>query len=1103
MKRWYRHSPGPSNAKLGGLLVATALTAALLCSCLEHCLAADALPLLMKQDDSKIMTFNKMKRVWVTNPAIIDVVVVDYYELLLYSKSVGRTRLYVWDADRSQKPYEYAVEVKQFPTAEQAVRRLSNILGRELKYTVVDDQTVLIEGEVASASDKDRIDKIVTAKSNGVTILNLVTVTQTDLTPAAEHRRAFEKLFPHQFRYSTIDEKTLVIEGEVGTAAERQRVQTIVKAATSITVVDLVRCLEDVQTPEQQRMASIKQAVGDGYEFMELEGSILVISGDAETDIEKQRIDKIVEAASEGVTVINVVAVRTDTRSDGVKYAEILKPVFGEGYTFTPLAEDGLIIEGIAASPGELARVKSILELVGEDVRIVDLVSTGPQTVGQRALAMLQESLAKGLSARLVAEDVVLVEGVAPTAADKTLVDTLIEAAPEDAKIVSLVSVQVPLSESWPASEYQKAIQPVLGDGLTYRVLDENTLLVEGEVATAGDKLRAATVFEAMADGITVLDLISVAPGPNAMAQSPAAKKAELLGRILSSSCTCDALDENTVLVQGVVPSQEEQQRLSSTLTKLAGDVTIVDMIVPVGSTGGKTMAQRAIDNLAVVIPKDVKLVALDESTVLIEGIVPTSIDKERIDKIAEMTSESANVNVLSLVLSEMQAKTPASRRIEHLKRILGDKYNYIVWDDDTVLVEGEVETQSELERVQTILKAADEDFKVGSLVTYGAGGGFGGGASAEDVVQRISNAIGEPYRVWHLKAQSIVIEGIAPDQSAMTRLETLIEAFADEASIINLVSVANAPVVPLAARAESLRAMLGPQFQVRTLEGKAIVVEGTVTDENDADRARAIIEAMGTEVPVVDLIQQADPQKRQIVAHVKVLDINRGRLKKLGINWGSFGAGSQEGTVVFNEQPFLVQVQEGVEVLGDFAASVNALNEDNAARLLAEPNLVVNEGESAEMVVGGEVPIPVPQMGTGSTSITIDYKEYGVVLKIKPIIKSDGESIEMEIAPEVSSIDPSTQVNIGGIAVPAFRTRKAKTVVDVPDGSTLVIGGLIQRDQSKVVRRIPILGKLPILGALFRSTTWESGMSELVILVTPEILSSGPPQVAIPVTTE
>lgn len=1057
------------------------------------CLASD--PLVLKQNDARILKFSKMTRVWVTDPAIIDVVVASYNELLVYSKGVGFTKLYVWD---SQGRHEYSVEVKRLPTADQVVRELQAVLGRSFQYRIVDDKTVFVEGVVETQAEKERVAKVVEATTGTVKVVDLVKVVSVVTSPAEAYRRAFEKLFPGQFQYTAIDERTLVIEGEVATAAEQQRLRSVLEAASGIKSVNLVRCLESVLTPNQQRIESIKQAVGDAYRYQAFEDKILVISGEAASEAERQRVEKIVTAAAGELTVVNAVTVRTDDRTPAVKYAELLKPIFGPSYTFTPVGDNGLLVEGSPANPGEEARIKQTLDLLKGSVQIVSLVSTGgARSPGERVQAMLKDSLGERYNVRVVAGDVVLVEGQAASEAERQRITKILAAVPAETRVVDLVTTG-PAGDSRPAARYEQALRPVLGDNLTYRVLDDDTLMVEGELATAGDKERADKIIASIHDGKGILNLLTVKPGPGAAEQSAAAKKAQAISQILGANYKVSAIDDQTVVVQGVAPGDAEQKRLSSVLEKVAGGVNIVNMITSSADVASKTPAERSIEALRKVVPPNLTLIALDAKTVLIEGVVPTTLEKESMDKIAEAAAKSGEVNVLSLVLSEMQSKTPAARRIEGLKKILGDQYNYIVWDDETVLVEGKTQSQAEIDRVRKILEAANKDWKVGDLVTYeaappvGAGGTGTGGTSVdpmETLVSEISKAIGEPYRVWHLKGRNLVVEGAAPDEAALKRVQAILKAYSADADILDLVAVAPTPTVSAEARAEALRAALDPALQVRTLQGKAVVVDGTLPSKADAERARTIIAAMGNDVPVVDLISVADPAKRQIVAHVQVLDINTGASRKLGVDWGNIVAGEKENTVTFGDQPFLIQVYRGVDKVGNFGANLRALKQSNEARILAEPNLVTNDGQEAELVVGGEVPIPVPQLGVGTSAITIEYKQYGVVLRIKPTILADGNSIQLDVEPEVSSVDTSTQVSIGGIAVPAFRTRRAHTIVDLPAGSALLLGGLIQHDQTKVVRSIPFLGKLPILGELFRSTDWQQTRSELVIVVMPEIL--------------
>jgi pilus assembly protein CpaC len=264
------------------------------------------------------------------------------------------------------------------------------------------------------------------------------------------------------------------------------------------------------------------------------------------------------------------------------------------------------------------------------------------------------------------------------------------------------------------------------------------------------------------------------------------------------------------------------------------------------------------------------------------------------------------------------------------------------------------------------------------------------------------------------------------------------------------------------------------------------------VFKKQDAERARAIIAAMGKEVPVVELITVADPAKRQVVVHLTVLSLTRGGAQRLGVDWGQLMV--QDNNYVFGGQPVMMRVQGGVNTFSELVANVQALATDDQAQILAQPNLVMNDGERAELVVGGEVPIPVPSTGaTGGATVAIEYKQYGVVLKLQATIQADGKSLLMDMEPEVSSVDYATQVSISGFTVPGFRTSKVKTKVNMPDGGTLLLGGLIQHEQSKSVSAIPFISKLPIIGELFKNTEFTNKTSELVILVTPEIVQNTP----------
>jgi pilus assembly protein CpaC len=156
----------------------------------------------------------------------------------------------------------------------------------------------------------------------------------------------------------------------------------------------------------------------------------------------------------------------------------------------------------------------------------------------------------------------------------------------------------------------------------------------------------------------------------------------------------------------------------------------------------------------------------------------------------------------------------------------------------------------------------------------------------------------------------------------------------------------------------------------------------------------------------------------------------------------------------------------------------------------LAEPTLVALSGETASFLAGGEFPIPVAQSGTtgGDAAISVEFKQFGVSLAFTPTVLADGV-INLEVAPEVSSIDPSASVVINNLRVPGLQTRRARTTVELRDGESFALAGLIRRDFQDTVRQFPVLGSIPIIGALFRSTNFQKEETELVIIVTPRLV--------------
>lgn len=170
--------------------------------------------------------------------------------------------------------------------------------------------------------------------------------------------------------------------------------------------------------------------------------------------------------------------------------------------------------------------------------------------------------------------------------------------------------------------------------------------------------------------------------------------------------------------------------------------------------------------------------------------------------------------------------------------------------------------------------------------------------------------------------------------------------------------------------------------------------------------------------------------------------------------------------------------------------AQLGFLEGNGLARVLAKPTLVAHTGQSASFLAGGEIPIPVPS--SASNNISIQYKEFGVKLQLTPTILSD-ERIALKVAPEASDLDYTNGVTISGITVPALRTRRADTMVELADGESFVIGGLVSRNTMSSVSKVPLLGDLPILGTFFKNLNYTQDETELVIIVTPRLVQPLP----------
>jgi pilus assembly protein CpaC len=368
-------------------------------------------------------------------------------------------------------------------------------------------------------------------------------------------------------------------------------------------------------------------------------------------------------------------------------------------------------------------------------------------------------------------------------------------------------------------------------------------------------------------------------------------------------------------------------------------------------------------------------------------------------------------------------------------------------------------------------------------------------------VARTVSHELGKDEIQVRAIGDSLFLFGRVKSQAEQQQAEAVAAAYTKNVkNFIQLVQDGQTePERPAQAVAAALNEVFrGGSVRARPLnDGTTVVLEGSVTGEQ-AEQARRVAAAMARGVTVVDVFGASAGSQRQVLVRARVVDIDKVKGKELGVDWGpvQIGAG---GIRIVGEQPFQfgeaqtgpVGLDEGgpLRRFDPIGFKLRALQRDNAARILSEPNILVMEGNKSGILIGGEIPIPVAQQaGNGAgTSITVEYKPFGIRLDVEAIRITD-EEVTLRISPEVSALDYTNAVTVNGFNLPALRTRRADSVVRIRAGQTLAIGGLLQNDINKQTKAIPLLSKIPILGQFFKDTRFQKGQSELVILVTPEL---------------
>ena len=319
----------------------------------------------------------------------------------------------------------------------------------------------------------------------------------------------------------------------------------------------------------------------------------------------------------------------------------------------------------------------------------------------------------------------------------------------------------------------------------------------------------------------------------------------------------------------------------------------------------------------------------------------------------------------------------------------------------------------------------------------------------------------------------------------------------------------------------DSVRRELRTEFPGQTFrltsENGQVFLRGTVKDLGSSDRAVQIASTAGKVVNLLYVdIPTAEPQ---ILLKVRFASLDRSRSNQLGLNVFSLGAANSIGSVTTQQfsPPTINGGTVGTSANAtaslsnllnlfifrpdiNLGATLQALETKGILEVLAEPNILTTNGKQGSLLAGGQYPYPVVQgVGGGSAgAVTIQFKEFGVRLYFIPTI-TPRNTIRLQVAPEVSSLDFANGISLSGFTVPGLTVRRVKTEVELAEGQSFAIGGLLDNRENETFEKIPFIGDVPILGKLFQSINRTKSNTELVVIVTPEIVSPVPPGGALP----
>jgi pilus assembly protein CpaC len=465
--------------------------------------------------------------------------------------------------------------------------------------------------------------------------------------------------------------------------------------------------------------------------------------------------------------------------------------------------------------------------------------------------------------------------------------------------------------------------------------------------------------------------------------------------------------------------------------------------------------------------------------------------------------------NKVSAIL-DLEVSPDISRLKEMLANILPEEKEVkVTATHDNITLSG---TVSSLSKRDQILALAEPFFpkKVVNLLKLDSTTSDKNFLRLEEVLQKILPEEKE-IRVTAIQ-DKVALSGTVSSKSKMDQVVALSESLFPK-GVVNLLQVAGTPDVFLSNISrfkETLHDILPEEKEIKvTTTNNMVTLSGTVSSASNLSQVLALADSFfpgeKDKPRVINLLEVAGVH--QVMVEVRVAEMSRSLSKRLGINVTSVSSsGKTQGLSLLNNliklpaQDFLrtfipeLEISSAINAILRFMSSdtswtalIDALKEEGLLKVLAEPTLITLSGKTANFLAGGEFPVPVPQTGFAN-AITIEYKPFGVGLNFTPTVLSS-KKISMHVAPEVSELDFSNGISLSGFVIPALTTRRVSTVIELGDGQSFAIAGLLKDNVREIMSKFPVLGDIPILGALFRSSSFQKNETELIIIVTPHLV--------------